>query len=87
MYALRILEPASGDLARLDKPIGRRIVERINWLASNFDEIKPEAYTDDLAGLYKFRVGDYRVVYEILYDERLLVIHQIDHRRDVYRKR
>ena len=87
MYRLRILEAASRDLAKLDKPVGRRITERIRWLAANLDNIKPDAYTGDLTGLYKLRVGDYRVIYEILYAEQIIVIHQIDHRKDIYRKR
>ena len=67
MYRIRILDAAARELARLDKHIGRRVVERIHWLAANLDSIKPEALTGDLAGLYKLRVGDYRVVYEILH--------------------
>ena len=31
MYRIRILEGAARELARLDKPIGRRIAQRINW--------------------------------------------------------
>ena len=62
MYDLRILEDASRELARLDKGVGRRIVERVNRLAANLDDIRPEALTGDLVGLYKFRVGDYRVI-------------------------
>ncbi len=87
MYRIRILEAAARELARLDKPVGRRIVERINWLATNLDNIRLETLTGDLSGLYKLRVGDYRVLYEILYDEQVIVIHAIGHRKEVYRKR
>jgi mRNA interferase RelE/StbE len=41
-YRVQILGAAVRELAGLDKPIGRRIVERINWLAENYDEISPE---------------------------------------------
>ena len=87
MYRARILKGATRQLARLDKPIGRRIAERINWLAANLDNLKPEALTGDLAGFYKFRVGNYRIVYEILYDEKVIVIHEIAHRREIYRRK
>jgi mRNA interferase RelE/StbE len=87
MYDIRILEDASHELARLDKGVGRRIVERVNWLAANFDNIRPEALTWDLIGLYKLRVGDYRVIYEIIRKEKTIVIHTIGHRREIYRKR
>ena len=87
MYRLRIIPAASHELERLDKPIARRIAERINWLAANLDDIRPEPYKGDLAGLYKLRVGDYRVIYEILHDETMIVIHQVGHRSEIYRKR
>jgi mRNA interferase RelE/StbE len=88
VYYIRILEVAAHELAQLDKVVGRRIVERMNWLAANLDDLKNlEALTGNLTGLYKFRVGDYRIIYEIVRDEQVLVIHAIGHRREVYRKR
>ncbi len=87
MYQIRILEAATRELAQLDKPTGRRIIERINWLAANLDNINPEPLTGDLAGLYKLRVGDYRVLYELLQNEQTILIHQIGHRREIYRRR
>jgi hypothetical protein len=58
---LRILPTAARELERLDKPVARRSAERIQWLAANPADIRPEPSTGDLAGLYKFRVGDTRV--------------------------
>ena len=84
MYRIRILQAASADLARLDQPIARRIVGRIRWLGENLENIRPQPLAGDLAGFYKLRVGDYRVVYEILHKERVILIHAIGHRREVY---
>jgi mRNA interferase RelE/StbE len=74
-------------LERLDKSAGRRIVQRINWLTANLDAIRLETLTSDLAGLYKLRVGDYRIIYEVLWDEETIVIHAVGHRREIYRRR
>jgi mRNA interferase RelE/StbE len=87
VYHARILSAASRELERLDKSTARRIADRIIWLAENFEDIKPEPLKGDLAGFCKLRVGDYRVVYEIIRDENLIVIHQIGHRSDIYRRR
>ncbi len=87
MYHIRILKAASRELSHLDKPVGRRIVERINWLAGNLDDIQHEALTGNLTGLYKLRVGDYRVICEIVHNEKTIVIHAIGHRREIYQKR
>jgi mRNA interferase RelE/StbE len=86
VYRIRILGPATRELMRLDKPVGRRIVERINWLAANLDSVVPEALAGNLAGLYKLRVGDYRVIYETLRQEETIVVHAIGHRSEIYRK-
>lgn len=87
MYRVRILDAAAHELSQLDKPVGRRVVKRLNWLVENLDEIKLEALTGDLAGFYKLRVGNYRVLYEILHEEQLIVVHAIGHRREIYSRR
>ena len=86
MYQIRILDAAIRDLARRDLAVARRIVNRIRWFAENLDDIKREALTGDLAGLYKLRIGDYRVVYELVQSEQMMVIHLIGHRKEIYRK-
>lgn len=87
MYTVRILKAASSELERLDETVGRRIVQRIRWLAENVEHIKLEALKGELAGLYKLREGDYRIIYEVLHQEKMIIIHSIGHRSEVYRKR
>ncbi len=87
MYSLRILDAATRELAALDRQVASRIAKRVQWLAENIDAIKPLPLSGELSSLYKLRVGDYRVLYEILSAERLLVIHAIGHRREIYRPR
>jgi mRNA interferase RelE/StbE len=41
----------------------------------------------ELAGLWSARRGGYRVVYEINDDDHTIVVHRVQHRRDVYRRR
>ena len=84
MFTPRILKGASRELGGLDPAVARRIVERIRWLAENIEHIKPEPLKGDLAGLFKLREGDYRVVYETLRKERLVVIHSVGHRSKIY---
>jgi mRNA interferase RelE/StbE len=86
VYTPRILKSASRQLERIDPPVARRIADRIRWLAEHFEEIMPEPLTGDLAGLFKCREGDYRVIYEPFRKEKLIVVHEIGHRRDIYKK-
>ena len=46
-----------------------RVVQRIKWLAENLDSIKPKPLIGDLAGLYKLREGDYRIIYQVVRKE------------------
>ncbi|MFN0091738.1 MAG: type II toxin-antitoxin system RelE family toxin [Acidimicrobiales bacterium] len=41
----------------------------------------------ELAGLHSARRGAYRIVYEILDEDGVVVVHRIDHRSTVYRSR
>jgi mRNA interferase RelE/StbE len=66
--------------------VARRIADRIRWLSEHFEEITPEPLKGDPAGLFKFREGDYRIIYEPLRKERLIVVPEIGHRREIYRK-
>ena len=62
-------------------------------LAAVFDSIAVnphragKALRGELEGLYSARRGDFRVVYEILEQERVVLIHRAAHRADVYRPR
>ena len=87
MFTPRILKGASRELERLDAAVARRIVDRIRWLAGNIENIKPEPLKGDLAGFFKLREGDYRVIYEILRKEHLVVIHSVGHRSTIYKRK
>jgi mRNA interferase RelE/StbE len=41
----------------------------------------------ELEGLQSARRGEYRIIYEIVEDEKVVLIHRVQHRRDVYRPR
>ncbi len=72
----------AGDLKRLDKPAARRVIERLERvLSQNPNTDIP--LTGEFRGLFKLRVGDYRVVYAKTEDGVLIL--RIGHRKDVYR--
>ena len=63
MYQVEFTSNAEADLARLDVPVAQRVLKRLRWLAENFEAITPEALTGQWQGVFKLRVGDYRVLY------------------------
>ncbi len=74
---------ALDDLQKIDKPIVKRILNKISWFSQHFDNITPELLSGDMAGLFKLRIGDWRVIYTIEKDE--ILIKAIGHRREIYR--
>ena len=56
----------------------------MSWLAEHFDDTSAEVLSGPLHGLLKFRVGDYRVAYTVDRTARVLRVHMVGHRRDIY---
>ena len=71
------------DLKKLSKAEAHRVLKQIEEELSKNAETYP-ALKRQFAGLRKYRVGDYRVIYAILGDEVLVL--RIGHRKDVYKK-
>lgn len=84
VFEVSLLRAAREDLARLDGVVARRVREKLVWLGENCRDIRHLALSRELAGLYKRRVGDYRIIYGLLTDERVLLVHRIGHRREIY---
>ena len=88
MYEVEFTLEAEDDLARLNKRTAQRIFKKIRWLAVNFEELSPEPLTGNFRGLYKLRAGDYRVLYTFSRGKRkMIIIHLIGHRREVYKSK
>lgn len=83
MHDVEFTPQAGDDLAHLDKPIAERILRKIRWLAENFEAVVPEPLTGPWRGLYKLRVGDFRILYT--FGDGKIVVRLAGHRRDVYR--
>jgi mRNA interferase RelE/StbE len=83
-YNVEFTLTAIDDLERLSPTIQERILRKIRWLSENFDNVTPQALSADLSGLFKLRVGDYRIIYSFDVETQLMTIHKAGHRRDVY---
>ncbi|HEY75784.1 MAG TPA: type II toxin-antitoxin system RelE/ParE family toxin [Thermoflexia bacterium] len=86
MYELEWLPEAVEDLSRLDRPVAQRIFDKMRWLAENFEQVTPEPLRGEWRGVYKLRVGPYRVLYTVDRENRRITVHLVGHRRDVYRR-
>ena len=85
-YHVEIARDALRALAKLDKPVRRRVQAAIDALGA---QPRPPGVIalQGLRGAYRIGVGDYRVIYTV--DDGWLVVLVIDlgHRREIYRDR
>jgi mRNA interferase RelE/StbE len=72
------------DLKDLAKAETKKILDRIEKELSRKPEANP-TLKGQFAGLRKYRIGDYRVIYALLEDDVLIL--RIGHRREVYRRK
>ncbi len=86
MYKVRYHSEADKDLEKLDELIRKRIIAKVHWLAKNVEKLRPEMLGGGYKGLYKLRIGDWRVIYEIRYSQKLLVVYTVGHGKEIYRK-
>jgi mRNA interferase RelE/StbE len=87
MYQVKFAPDAEADLARLSKPVAQRVLQKLRWLAENFDVLTPEPLTGEWQGVFKLRVGDYRALYTFDRAEQSITVHFVKHRREVYKTR
>jgi mRNA interferase RelE/StbE len=83
-YAVEFVASAERQLEKLPRELQLRLSRRI---ASLSDDPRPPA-SRKLKGseaLWRIRVGDYRVIYEVRDRVLLVLVVRIGHRREVYR--
>jgi mRNA interferase RelE/StbE len=81
-YKIFYKSTVSKDLKRLDKDEIRRILNGIEYkIVSN--PFLGKSLKGDFRGCYRYRFGDYRVIYTISKNEILIL--RIGHRKEIYR--
>jgi len=85
-YRVEFTQQAADDLQKLNKVVAQRILNKLERLSQNLDTLTPEVLTGEFKGLFKLRVGGYRVIYSANRDEHVLTVHLLGHRRDIYKR-
>jgi mRNA interferase RelE/StbE len=76
------------ELEKLDETVERRIVRFLRERVANLDD--PRQIGGSLqgtrSGLWKYRVGDYRIICSLEHDRLVVLVLQVGHRREVYNR-
>lgn len=84
-YKLFLTQRAAADLQRLDGRTRKGILNKLQSLADNAEVVKHEQLSGSLSLFSKLRVGDYRAIYSFSSEERIVAVHAVGHRTDIYR--
>ncbi len=77
-------EVASKQLSKLTPPIQNKISNKLDFYISQKNPLDfAERLTDYEIGDWRFRIGDYRVIFDA--DDDTIVILKVGHRKDIYK--
>ncbi len=82
-YRLEFAKSVRKEFRKIGKRDASRILKVINSLVTNPRPPSCKKLTDN--ELYRIRIGNFRVVYEIFDDRLVILIVKVSNRKDVYR--
>ncbi len=86
-YSIKATKKFSKEFSKLDK-YTQVLVKA--WIEKNFigcenPRIHGKALVGNMSGLWRYRIGDYRLICEIKDDELIIFALSIGHRREIYK--
>jgi mRNA interferase RelE/StbE len=84
MYNIEFTKKAMKNLSKIDSKYQTLIIEKLELLATNpFENSNVKALKGE-TNFYRLRVADYRIIYELQNNELLILVIDINHRKDIY---
>ena len=85
-WTIRVSEKADKALRKLDKNVSSRIIKELETISGLEDpRSRGKGLTGNLAGLWRYRVGAYRIVCHIENDILIVLVVDIAHRSKIYK--
>lgn len=84
-YRLVVTRSTRKEIDKLDKVTKQRIAKKLDYFLQQEDPLVfARQLVDSKLGTYRFRVGHYRIVFDI--DRETIQVVAIKHRKDVYKR-
>jgi len=71
-------------LKKLDKKLLKRILDKVDYLLVNNPGPHDSKKIVGEPGVFRIRIGDYRILYRINFSEKKIVIFKLDKRSKIY---
>jgi mRNA interferase RelE/StbE len=85
LFEVRITPEGLRHLDRLPAKVRGAAVEAIFGTVAANPQRAGKPLLGELEGLHSARRGDYRIIYEVDDAANVVIVHRVQHRRDVYR--
>ncbi len=85
-YSIFLLKEALEELSSFDKKTAERILYKISTYLIKSPAKIGKQLKGEYAGFFKYRIGDWRVIYHLDEDSKTITITKIGHRKEVYKK-
>jgi len=85
MYKIILSPRAQKELLKLERPIKQQVDRAFLKLADNPFVIKFKFLHDKRLPDFRIRISDYRILYDVYTNEKVVYILKIGHRKDIYR--
>ncbi len=83
----QFLPSAAKEIKKLDKTTAARILAYLKNVATLDDPTsRGKSLTGNLAGYWRYRIGDYRVIAQLHNGEMIITVVKVNHRSQVYTK-
>lgn len=87
-WRIEFTRNADKAMRKLDKGVAARVFDELDEIAKLEDpRSMGKGLTENKSGLWRYRVGDYRIVADIEDDVLVILVVDVDHRSRVYRTR
>lgn len=84
-YKVDFTPQALENITKLDRTVIERITKKVEWLSESLDVVSPEALKGKFHNMFKLVVGDWRVIYTADFANKIITVHLIGHRKEIYK--
>lgn len=87
-YKLVISDDVKKQLKKMDKYVALMLAKDMKKQLDNLSNPRQigKALTDQYKGLWRYRIGNYRVICDIIDNELVTIALEVGHRKDIYKK-
>ena len=83
-FDIVLTSEAQADIRKLAPALRNRILDKLEWMGANAQLLRHQSLRGkEWTGVFKYRVGSYRIIYQLDTQVKKLIVLKVRHRSDV----